>query len=250
MQAALGETPKKARFNGAFTSIQEFVSPLGDVTELITCPEELDYDEFITKHRKDKTHYVEPCILDLNSNMPNLKDNKLIYATAGSRVRDYVESAKAMFNILKEMIYITAANGRTLDMAVGYTLKEFFSPFISHRIVITEWADQTASLKRARSAVVHGGLATIKECIYFGIPPIVVPLGKDQMDNALRVVDKNVGAMAMLDSLTAEKLYKAIMDAEGNLDIQKSLKEMQAKFKDSEDNPESITHIKTELGIT
>jgi hypothetical protein len=286
-----------SRFNGSFSSIEEFIQPLEDVVELITCPEDLDHDHFKSGHRKN-THYVEPCILDMSPNLsmhlffsnPNNnpyhnsdldpdtaldiilghipsfnfnlvnpavnKNPAYIYATAGSRVRDYVESARTMFKTLQEMITMPEANHRKLEMAVGYTLEEEFAstginvrPGLIERITAMRWVDQNACLKRAWSAVIHGGLASIKECIYFGVRPIVIPFGKDQMDNALRVINKEVGSMIMLGGLTEKGLYDTIMDAEGCADIQKSLSKMRAKFLFEENfKRPSLEHIRKALG--
>jgi len=244
MRAAIGEADESSLFNGSLSSIKDFIEPLENVVELITCPKELDHDDF--EHREN-THYIEPCILDTDPENNPAKDVNLIYATAGSRVRDYVESAKSMFQTLRKMINITAAKNRKLEMAVGYTLAEEFGS--TNKITIKEWADQAASLKRARSAVIHGGLASIKESIYFGIPPIVIPMGKDQMDNALRVVDKEVGSMLMLDDLSEHGLYNAIMKAELNSDIKKRLDKMRKRFEELEAAEPSIAHIKKALGI-
>lgn len=235
-------------FNGTFQSVQDFIAPLEDVTEMITCPKILDHDHF--EHTREKTHYVEPCILD-SAGSPQ-KDPMLIYASAGSRVRDYVESARKMFRVLQSMVELNTASMRKLEMAVGYTLKEEF--FSTDNITIINWADQASSLKRARSAVVHGGLATIKECIYFGIPPIIIPLGKDQMDNALRVVNKKVGSLMMLDTITDKRLYNAILNAESNLETQRNIEEMKNVFHNMENPAESaltrsLQLIQEELGI-
>lgn len=243
MQEAAPDPDYCSQFDGSFNSIKEFIAPLDYVRELITCPQELDHPEF--KHRTN-THYVEPSILDTSS--AQIKNPKLIYASAGSRVRDYVEGARSLFRILQNMVNMNSAGTRQLQLAVGYALKEEF--FESDNVKIVDWATQTEILKRANSAVVHGGLATIKECIYFGIPPIIVPLGKDQMDNALRVVNKKVGSLMMLDSLTEERLYNAILAAETNLEIKSNIEKMQNKFISDETSPPSIDHIKEELGIS
>jgi UDP:flavonoid glycosyltransferase YjiC (YdhE family) len=156
-----------------------------------------------------------------------------------------------MFITLGGMARIAASANRKLKIAVGFALREAFTA--TNNIDITDWAVQTDILKEARSAVVHGGLATIKECIYFGIPPIVVPLGKDQMDNALRVVNKNVGSMVILSNTTAQGFYDAVMRAELNHSIQKALRTMRNKFLKLEQGQIakrfSITYIKEALGI-
>lgn len=244
MQAATGD----AVYDGSFASIQNFISPLEDVVELITCPQELDHENF--QHREN-THYVEPCILDVEPHIQPPKDEELIYASAGSRVLDYVDGARSMFQTLQDMMktpLATKAN-RKLEMAVGFALEKDFKDCEEKNITIKNWADQTESLKRAKSAIIHGGLATIKECIYFGIPPVIVPLGKDQTDNALRVVNKEVGVMIMPGALDGDRLYNVIMDAETNSDIRLKTETMQEKFRAYEAAGLSVNFVKNVLGI-
>lgn len=248
-------------YTGTLESYRAFVEPMEkNSIEVITCPEILDYPEAAAqiagKIESDYpetatsmiTHYIEPSIVNESDSGFNPGDKyKLVYATAGSRVRDYLESARRLFKILERMIGVSGMENRYLNLAVGHDLQEEFID--KKRIRIDGgWASQTADLQFARSAVIHGGLATIKECIYFGVPPIVVPLGKDQMDNAQRVLLHKVGTMVMLDTLDENKLAKAILDAENDPDIRKNIQKMRDCFVEMEDSPESVKIINKFLG--
>ncbi|MDG5816450.1 glycosyltransferase [Chitinispirillales bacterium ANBcel5] len=195
-------------YNGSTDSIVQFIAPLEDVHELITCPQELDHPEFV--HRS-KTIYVEPCILDAEPATGSRK----VFVTAGSRVRDYEDKARKLFDTTREL---SAVYEKEFYFAVGYSLFGLYRPPIffrrDSRIEVVRWANQTQVLQNSSVAVVHGGLATIKECIYYNVPMVIIPFGKDQMDNALRVVNVKVGIMKMLDNLTKESLQDAIINAE------------------------------------
>ncbi|HLV31388.1 MAG TPA: glycosyltransferase [Chitinispirillaceae bacterium] len=238
-------------YNGSLTSIKEFTEPLNDITELVTCPKELDHPEYYDSENahREKTIYVEPSILIEPSDY--VPDDTFLYKTyssAGSRVMDYVESAKTLFLKMKEMIRRAECKNRKIQLAVGYKLKSQFKEFENNeRMEIVQWANQTAMLEHATSAVIHGGLATIKECVFFGVPHVIVPFGKDQMDNALRVVNQNAGALVLLDNLTEEKLSKAIIDAENNPDLKENLQKLQKIFVDEENEPKSIQIIQDVL---
>lgn len=221
-------------YTGSFNEMQAFTQPINDVKELITCPREFDNAEFI---HLPNTHYVEPSILVDDGSVTSPGSSwKVIYTSAGSRVRDYLESARNMFKILERTMSLGGMENRYLRMAVGHTLEEDFSN--KPRIQIVNWAYQTGELKIASSAVIHGGLASIKECIFFGVPLIIIPLGKDQLENANRVLSKRIGTIAMPENLNEKRMSKAIMEAETNQVIRGNLQRMKDAFvKIEEDSP-------------
>jgi UDP:flavonoid glycosyltransferase YjiC (YdhE family) len=63
------------------------------------------------------------------------------------------------------------------------------------RCVVVPWADQKRELKSATVAIVHGGLGTIKECIWAGVPMIVCPFGRDNFVNGRRVEELGLGVV-------------------------------------------------------
>jgi MGT family glycosyltransferase len=65
-------------------------------------------------------------------------------------------------------------------------------------------------LQRSAVCVTHGGLNTVEEALYYGVPLVVVPQGVDQFVTAGRV--EALGAGVRLDSstLSAEGLRRAV----------------------------------------
>ena len=76
-------------------------------------------------------------------------------------------------------------------------------------MVPVAFAPQLKLLRLARLAIVHGGFNTVKECVYFGVPMVVVPWTNDQPGNAARVVFHGLGVQLDKDRVTVEALLKA-----------------------------------------
>lgn len=93
---------------------------------------------------------------------------------------------------------------------------------------VLAWAPQHALLRRAAAAISVGGLGTIKECMLYGAPMVLVPALNpyDGPGNAARVVHHGLGAAisvaamergglaAALDRALAGEFNKALQDAQ------------------------------------
>ena len=58
--------------------------------------------------------------------------------------------------------------------------------------------------------ITHGGLLSIQEGVFHGIPLIVLPIFGDQDRNAARIVNTGCGVMLEITKLTEEDLTGAI----------------------------------------
>jgi UDP:flavonoid glycosyltransferase YjiC (YdhE family) len=218
--------------------IKEFVLPLKTQPEIIPCPKEFDFDHY--KH-SDNVTYVEPMIStppttpEEGTQPPEIPaGKKVIFATSGSMVEDYLDKAKAFFQTLIDMMYTSGMTDWHLVLAVGPQLYNEFSDITKTNVSIYDWVSQIEVLEMASVVFVHGGLATIKEAIYKDVPLIVVPHGKDQMDNALRVRKGNVGLIADINKITPDSLKAMMTDAISNSWILENLGKMSEIFDDAE----------------
>ena len=186
-------------------TLDQFVEPLNNFPEFIPCPQKFDYAHY--SHRVTVS-YGEPCITkelegieDDSSGIPwdeILSKDKIIYVTAGSQVLDYAESALTLFMAMISAMQSSDMKDYHLILCVGSTLiQNHWEEY--DNVTVCGWAPQRQILQAiaAKSdknscAIIHGGLATIKECIYYEVPFLVLPLGKDQMDNALRLEDYGI----------------------------------------------------------
>jgi UDP:flavonoid glycosyltransferase YjiC (YdhE family) len=176
---------------------------------MVLCPREFEYDGF---GAKAEHHYVEASI-DLERKGRRFAwsklraDKPLVYCALGMLSHHF----EASRNILRTVIQV-AGHRRDLQMIVSIGTgfrKEDFAP-VPTNVVIMEQPPQLEILKRASVMITHGGLGSIKECIYFGTPMIVLPLGRDEPENAARVVHHNLGLAADVKDISIELLDSLI----------------------------------------
>ncbi|HET6379017.1 MAG TPA: glycosyltransferase [Methylocella sp.] len=105
---------------------------------------------------------------------------------------------------------------------------------VPENVVIVERTPQLGILKRAHLVLTHGGAATIKEAVYFGVPLIVFPLGVDQPENAARIARHGIGLRASLKKLTPGRLNAMIGVLEGDPAIRRRMEALQQQVRDEE----------------
>jgi UDP:flavonoid glycosyltransferase YjiC (YdhE family) len=244
-------------------SLDAFVQPLAEALELIPCPREFDFTDRDWNHREETVRYVEPMIQRAVLNPPGSPpadpvnvpaDMKLIFATAGSMVQDYEDKARLLFKSLIDMMQTQAMDKYKLAMAVGERLNAQlnFEFEIPQRVYPTntiwyDWISQLDVMKTADVVFMHGGLATIKESIWEQVPMVIIPHGKDQMDNAARVRRSRTGVVTEVADLGPTELRKLLTDATSDPVIRRSLARMRAVFAETENAPAkpSVDQIKT-----
>jgi MGT family glycosyltransferase len=64
-------------------------------------------------------------------------------------------------------------------------------------------------LPRTAAVVCHGGHGTIMKALAYGVPAVVIPLGRDQADNAARVALRGAG-LRLRPASSARKLRAAV----------------------------------------
>jgi UDP:flavonoid glycosyltransferase YjiC (YdhE family) len=241
-------------------SISDFIKPLEAAQELIPCPKAFDFTDPDWVHRAQVT-YVEPMIVrsSLDSTKPvNIPDpivvpagKTLLYATSGSQVQDYEFQARSLFKNLIAMMQAPGMDAYYLVIAAGAKLnaalrKEYgvnvpgVTRSLPTNVEIRDWASQLDILGQAAAVFMHGGLATIKESIWETVPIIVVPHGKDQLDNALRIKRSGVGMVSEVGELSPGDLRQLLTSATASTWIKQNLASMKAIFTAAESAPTSV----------
>ena len=231
-------------------TIEQFIKPVeGYFPELIPCPKELDFDDDDWIHGKNVV-YVEPMIerhalvtpaptipgsIDLED-YEELYPSGVIFATSGSQIQDYEAKAREFFRNLILMMQTEGMGSYLLLASVGTKLKkELEATFINTlpaNVLLREWVSQLDVLSNdhIKAVFMHGGLATIKEAIWEEKPIIVVPHGKDQLDNALRLHRRNLAMVAQPGDLAPTNLRKLLMAAMSNTWMRSSAAQMRSVF--------------------
>lgn len=249
-------------------TLNGFVQPLRDAHELIPCPRAFDFFDEDWDHEKVRPglcHYVEPMIprTSLSGDPAEVppplalpEGKRIIFATAGSQVADYEDKAKLFFQALIDMMKTENMHDFHLVLSVGDKLLEFFqiqygidkntnNNALPSNVTLEAWVSQIDILKTADVVFMHGGLATIKESIAEGVPIVIFPHGKDQTENALRLVRNGLGLLPDVDLITPQVLRRLLTEATSNTWMQQKITAMQALFVEEDEQvpPKSIPVI-------
>lgn len=239
-------------------TLEEFLAPLEAAKEMIPCPRDFDYFDDDWQHGVNVT-YVEPMIqrvplnpaiqlppnpVGLNPAIPTNK--KIIFATSGSQVADYEDKARQYFQALIGMMKTPGMTDYHLVLAMGDKLLAEFNILyqidvgtstLPSNVTLSAWVSQLEILTKAEVVFMHGGLATIKESIWEEVPIVILPHGKDQADNALRIERAGVGIAPKVDVLTPQALRKALTEVTASTWIKQRLFDMKGLFSAQENAP-------------
>jgi len=103
---------------------------------------------------------------------------------------------------------------------------------IPDNILIDSWYPQPSVIPKCDLVIHHGGNNSFTECLYFGVPAIIMPYVWDGQDNATRV-DETKHGMKMHRSDWKEQelldnIEKTIQDSEIKKNLKKSAELMQS----------------------
>lgn len=130
-----------------------------------------------------------------------LNGNTLIYISMGTINTDLSDFYKICMRAFHGSGYQSVMSvGNKIDFA---SLGEIPDDFIICRQV-----PQLELLKKSALFISHGGLNSINEAIYFGVPTIVLPLMNDQFITAMQVAKLGLGITLKFSEITVESLWE------------------------------------------
>jgi MGT family glycosyltransferase len=77
-------------------------------------------------------------------------------------------------------------------------------------VAILHSAPHDSVMREVALVITHGGHGTVTRSLTHGVPLLVLPMGRDQADNAARVVARGAG-LALTDTATEEEIERAVM---------------------------------------
>ena len=224
---------------------------------LFLCPQEFDLPN---QHRLPEYHYVEAsCDLNRKETVDFPweridEGKKLVYCALGSQSHwshEGADLAEKLRNIQKFLqAVINALSDRTdcqLVMATGMHLRaEDFHSVPVNAVLVNE-TPQMAVLKKADLAITHGGLNSVKECIFFGVPMIVFPVTKEQSANAARVIFNKIGVAACINTASEETIRSLLAKIESDPGFKDRAAAMMEIFHKAEREQRAVTLIEETL---
>lgn len=140
------------------------------------------------------------------SDAPFVHDSQhpLIYISLGTVANENVPFFEMCINALADTPYdvLISTGGR-------FVPERFGTP--PPNITVKSWVPQSQVLRQASLFITHGGLNSIHDGLYCGLPLLVVPQQTEQTFNALRVVDLGAGLMFKNGEVNPHTLRAAVM---------------------------------------
>lgn len=208
--------------------------PRAEMPLLILCPKELDFPH---SEQRGERYYIEPSI-DLEREEAGsfpwgwLDQNRpLIYCSLGS-VSHLYDQAKDLF---RAAISAMDKRPQQLIVSIGPQLDVRDFDEVPDNVLVLNWAPQLEILKRASMMITHGGLGTVKECIFFSVPMVVFPAKFDQPQNAARIAYHGLGVRGDLNEVSARKVGSLIDEINYKASFRTRIEAMSKVFKQAED---------------
>lgn len=128
---------------------------------------------------------------------------KLVYISMGTINNNCIDFYMACMEAFKGV-------DATVVMSVGKKVDIGTLGPIPRNFIVRSWAPQLTVLKKASAFVSHGGLNSVSEALYFGVPLVVIPQGNDQPMVAQRVSALGAGIQLKMEDITPDLLLHAL----------------------------------------
>ena len=210
---------------------RRYYMPIVKLPEIILTPKQYDFP------RADDplVHFSGPAILedrqDLAFDWTQFNANKsLAYCSLGSLSHLYKNHESHFKKIMD--IFANKPDWNLL-MTVGEHLdiKEFES--IPSNVTLVNRVPQLEVLQKAALAIHHGGINSVKECIHFAVPMVMIAPLNDCIGSAARGHYHEVGISVPFDA-HSEQISEAIESVISEPRYKRKLREMQAVFKQAD----------------
>jgi UDP:flavonoid glycosyltransferase YjiC (YdhE family) len=213
----------------------EFPSIL-NIPVVYLCPWE--FDPPCSAPNDYQRYYIEPSI-DLSRRQEEFQWSlvnealPLLVCSFGSQIRVYSKAKKVIQTVI-DAIALKPEWQMILSLGGALSVEEF-NPLPSN-VKLLNTIPQLEVLERASIMITHGGLNSVKECIFFGVPMIVIPFDIDQPSNALRVVHHGLGLAENPETISVERLHSMIDRIGQDASFKTRVDLMRASFREIENS--------------
>lgn len=152
--------------------------------------------------------------------LDKLEGKKNLYISLGTVFNDRPDFFQLCFDAFGTQPWqVVLAYGNRVDRsALGAAPANF---------LLAAHAPQLEILQKSSVFVTHGGMNSIMESLYYGVPMVVLPQTPEQAENARRIVELGLGVRLDSNNLTAEVLCQAVEDVSANPTFLERVRAMQ-----------------------
>jgi len=203
--------------------------PLLEFPMLVMCPQAF---EFVEVGERPTIHYSQ-AFIELDRKEPEFPwdkinaDKKLIYCSLGS-----LASSASFYQRVIDAVALEP--GWQLVLNLGPELQDSAFHGIPNDAILVNGAPQLSLLRKAAVMINHGGIGTVKECIYFAVPQIVFPIYFDQPGSAARVQYHGIGTVGNFAHSSVADIHALIANTVRDTSIKNRTMAMSEIFQTAE----------------
>ncbi|MCC0708037.1 macrolide family glycosyltransferase [Clostridioides sp. ES-S-0190-01] len=160
--------------------------------------------------------------------LPKSKNN-LVYISLGTIVNKAMSFYKKCINAFKD-------ENVTVIISVGNSINISDLGKIPNNFYIFPFVPQLEILEKASVFITHGGLNSVMESLYFGVPMVVIPFISDQPTNAQQIERLNLGKKISHKHITSDILKNSTLAVLNDSTITQSILLMQKEIRNAGGN--------------
>ena len=188
-------------YQGLFYHVFDVFACVGDMNIVFNTPE---YQPFVDK-LEGNFHFVGASIPErrdeIDEQFQNIGQKPLVYVSLGTLHNDSLAFFKNCIEALKNTDY-------EVIMSIGKAVKIEDLGALPNNIKAYPFVPQLHILKHASAFITHGGMNSLNEGLYFGVPVIVCPQQFEQAFNGRRLQKMGI-AKTLEDSTPSAAKIKA-----------------------------------------
>ena len=159
-----------------------------------------------------------------------------IYISLGTVFNQAIDFYKLCFEAFRNSDY-------TVMMSIGEKTPITDLGEIPDNFIVKNYVSQTEVLKYTKLFITHGGMNSVHEGLYYGVPLIVIPQSADQPVIAGQVDRIGAGIQLQMQSLTANELREAADHVLNQPSIQKAVTRMQESLRNAGGYQQAVNEI-------
>ncbi|KYD08112.1 hypothetical protein B4102_2902 [Heyndrickxia sporothermodurans] len=133
----------------------------------------------------------------------SIKGKNPIYISLGTVVNQAIDFYKLCLKALEN-------TDHSVIMSIGEKVQLSDLGEIPNNFIVKNYVPQTEVLKHTKLFITHGGMNSVHEGLYYGVPLIAIPQSADQPMIAEQVATIGAGIKLQMQSLTANQLHEAV----------------------------------------
>ncbi len=131
----------------------------------------------------------------------------------------------------------------TVVMSIGNQVQFSDLGEIPKNFIVKNYVPQTEILPHTQLFITHGGMNSVHEGLYCGVPLIVIPQSADQPIIARQVADIGAGVQLHMQSLTAHQLREAVDQVSSRPSFKKAAATIGESFRQSGGYRQAVDEI-------